>query len=473
MKPCDAINSIPLAQRGSMSIVFVGMFLPLLFFLFTLSLDVATYYTDSAKVQAALDETALYAYRFLPNVAAAEDAANAYAARFKGLNGLSVEITDSVVLLRVERRTHLTFARLVGVTDATLPLSVVSRARGAPVDAMIVLDTSSSVAPLFGSSHWGDVSLWPAAQYFDDLGGVSARAKTQRCFNPVFSALKRTAIDAYRFLGASSVNSLGLGFYTGDTASEITFARAVAPLPRLPSVPPEVSFVGFADPYVGPSLCAAAAESEYNAIQYRFGESSQAFVPRGDFTNRPNFRVLASSRSLDPDYAPYLQGEELIWSQAASSAAAQNFNAGFRTALLSILAGDRALGRGGLSGKPSRVLFWLAAQLPTEQGVAFGSSGDAAVRSGIQNSFVGLQTALGDTGLTVFYVVMRNPYTGFTPSESTLAALQQEMLLAVASAGIPAGRVNIKVLGVEDPSVLTEQLSRWIAITNRTSVVAL
>lgn len=460
-------------QRGSMAIIFVGLFLPLLFFLFSLSLDIARYYTDTAKVQAALDETALYAYRFLPNVAAAETAAQAYAARFKGLDGLTVQISDSTVLLKVERRSNLTFARLVGVTDATLPLSVISRVRGAPVDGLVVLDTSAAVAPSFSSAGWGDASQWPAAQYFDDLGGVSARAKTQRCFNPVFSSLKLAAINAYRYLGASSVNSLGLGFYTGGIGADVSFARGVSPLPRLPSVPPEVQFIGFADPYVGPSLCAAAAETESNAIQYRFSEASQAFSPRGDFTNRPYPRVLPSSRSLDPDYAPFLQGEELIWSQASSDVAASNFSTGFRSSLLTLLAGDRATGRGGLVGKPSRILLWLASQLPKEQGVQFGDPGDAAIRAGIQTSFAGILPALGDTGLTIFYVAMRNPYTGFAPSESTLSALQHEISLAAESAGIPAGRITVKVFGIDDPAILTDQLSRWIAVVNKTSVVAL
>jgi hypothetical protein len=461
------------SARGSVAIIFVGLFLPLIFFLFSLTLDVATYYTDQAKVQTALDESALYAYRFLPNITAAQDAALNYAARFTGMEGLTAEVSDSAVVLRVNRRSQLTFAKLVGVSDATLPLSVVSRVRGAPVDALVVLDTSSAVAPVFGASGWGSLGEWPAAQFFDDLGGVSAREKTQRCFNPVFSALKSAAIDTYRYLGASSVNSVGLGFYSGVASSPLVSAREVAPLPRLPATPPEVSFIGFADPYVGPSLCAAAAQAEVATPQYRFPEGNTDLPARGSFAGRPYEMISPSTRNIDPAYLPFLQGEELIWSQAAASDPATGSAIALRTALLSVLAGERAAGRGGLSARPSRMLVWLTSQLPSEGGVQFGSTGDGQVRATLSALFAGTNSGFGDTGITIFYVVLKNGALGFDPSSALLGEFQDSLITAAQTAGIRPGLVTVRVLGIDQPSQLTDALSRWLAVAGKTTVVAL
>jgi|GEM_PF-6725269 len=471
---CPARISIRLkAQAGSMSIIVVGLFLPLLFFLFSLSLDVATYYTDQAKVQAALDETAMYSYRFLPNIPAAQAAAVSYSQRFNGLSGFSSEITDSAVLLRVDRRSYLTFASLVGIRDASLPLSVVSRVRGSPVDSFIVLDTSAAVAPTFLENPWNLSPEWPAAQYLDGLDGVSAYAQTQRCFNPIFSSLKHAASDAYRYLGASSVNALGLGFYTGDANSSLITARTVSALPRLPSAVGEVPFVGFADLYVGPSLCAAAAEGEQAALQYQFPSVASALPVRGNFNNRPVDRIIPGTRSLNPDYAPFLQGDELIWSQAASDTGASGFGSAFRQALLQVAAGERVSGRGGLVAKPARMLLWLSAALPAENGIAFGDPAAGAVNTAINNAFTDLGPSFGSTGLTVFFVVMNNPYRSFVASQAVLQDLQNALIAATRSAGIADGVVTVRVFGIDSSANLMQQLSRWLAIANKTTVVAL
>ena len=54
-------------QNGSLILFIAFVILPLIFLIFSLSLDISVYYTQSQKAQKTVDEAVMYGYKFLPS----------------------------------------------------------------------------------------------------------------------------------------------------------------------------------------------------------------------------------------------------------------------------------------------------------------------------------------------------------------------------------------------------------------------
>ena len=221
---------------GSISFFVAAFVIPFLFFLFSLSLDLSKYYTETQKAQKAADDAALFAYRFLPFGDQAVIAARNFLNDYGNLaEGAEITADGHSVSIALNATSALSFARLFGL-QAGVPMAAYARAWGTPLDAFIALDSSAQLGPAVPTgTPWGESDQWPAAYFFDALHPlynqgvqIDPRLLTQRCFNPAFSALKKAAIAAYDYLSISPQNAVGVGFYPG-AVSPLDLARDTLP----------------------------------------------------------------------------------------------------------------------------------------------------------------------------------------------------------------------------------------------------
>ncbi|NDC38499.1 MAG: hypothetical protein EBZ48_10660 [Proteobacteria bacterium] len=476
-------------QSGSVPLFFVTVMLPALCFLLSLSLDVGTYFNERASTQKALDDAAVYAYRFLPYQSQATAAANQYLSRLGSMSsGVTASFTADGVQLRASRTFPLLFATIVGLQGAGLPLEVISRVRGVPFDVYISLDTTASVVPPPTGALSDPVNAWPGANYFSaqrfGLAGTSPdgrRALTQQCFNSVFSGLKLSAIQLLDYLGAFSLNAVGVGIDNGNAFNPLELIRSVRvslPLPQNDVANRDAQFPQFQNGQVASADCAAVAQSELDPLQYRFPGFDAGLPPRGDFTLRPLTLIDPATRNLNPQYLPYLQAREVLWSQVARGASSGSTATLISNSFGEILTAAPVLGRGGLIASAKKVLIVLASDLPRQGAVTFATGGDAAgiaLQQALTSSifpYAATATSARASGrVELLYVLLQSPST---PNRSAGAAALQSFFDAQrAAAGLSQEQFNARVIYVTDPNVLLQQVLGALALINKTAVVSL
>lgn len=254
-------------EKGSV-IFTAAVFIPFLFFLISLSLDVYSYYKSVAVEQGLLDSASLLAAKQLPDSARARFVATKYLETFsrelknqdpyRGSLSVGIDEAQNSVTLTLRGNAPIFFAKIIpklfqGLSiPEGIPFKLESEARTSPRDAVVFVDNGNYLAPSLASNEiWGwklrdkhdhlgygyleiflpttdpGDSSWRAAKFFHDFGNVNAlpgseRTRrriqyTQQCFNPVFSALKDAAIHLYDEIAASYLNSVAV--LSGPNAS--------------------------------------------------------------------------------------------------------------------------------------------------------------------------------------------------------------------------------------------------------------
>lgn len=406
-----------LERRGSFTILIAALVLPLMFFLFSLSVDLSMYHSESQKAQKAADDAALYAYRFLPFAAQAASAAESYLQRYEQLSKGAQVVTDNQsVSIKVRSEVALHFASLFGV-DLQIPVEAYASVWSSPLDALVLLDSSahSAPAPLL-SGAWGTSSEWPAAYFFSNIkrfyeGGVALddRAVTQQCFNPVLSNLKLAAIRTYDYLSAGHLNGVGVGFYPGNLTA-LDLAREVLPGGERSAQLGEADFVQVnASDYAADQYCAAAALLEPAHQEYLMPVAPAAIG--GGFSPDPGTEQMLDpgNWSFNPAFQPFLQTRQVIWSRAAQNSESGNFPGVLQQARSLLFGSAVRTERAALSGKTRKALFVYSSDLPFYNGERFPGLYNS-VQHELTSAFSKVRADIESfkQKLSIYYVVLRH-----------------------------------------------------------------
>lgn len=416
-------------ERGTTMLLTAAIVVPLLFFLFSLSLDSTRYMVENQKSQKTLDEIALAAYRFLPFEAEAKAAAQSYLSHYPALAaGTQVSVDADAISLMYAGMSPLTFPRFFGFT-AGLPISAVSRVRGTPLDSFIVLDVSDYVAPsLFSSAAWGDPIDWPAASFFErdfhltfDGQAIDPRMATQQCFNPAFSTMKQAAINAFEYLSHFRMNAVGLGVYPGSSGY-VDVMRDLVSAHVHEIGPGESHFPAYSGLHNRNALCAAAAELEQIHNAYSFGTPNPRLtagispaVSEPEHLTRPD--VSQGSWEINPEFIPYVRARHALWSQTRREGAIGNTTEAIRELRVQLVGAAARELRAGLANSVLKSAFIFAGDVPRSAAARFPDSG---VKNDLIEQFDALKDDIAASqrslSLKLYYVLFRfegNEFDGF------------------------------------------------------------
>jgi hypothetical protein len=192
-------KQLSLRQRGSMLLFFAVGILPMLLLLWSMGGDLLFVFDRRESLQKAAEKAALAGARLLPYQTKAYNAALAVAQRASA--GAQVKVDTHQVSVTLATTAHPPFATFFNVP--AIPLEAAALARVSQRELTLIVDTSQYLSPEAGltSEPWGLEELWPAATVAEKL--EQPRVRTQRCYNPPFSAIKEAAIRIADFHLAS------------------------------------------------------------------------------------------------------------------------------------------------------------------------------------------------------------------------------------------------------------------------------
>jgi hypothetical protein len=383
------------ADSGSAMALMIAGVLPIFFVLFSVTIDVAGYYARNKQLQKIADESVLFAERFLPYEAAAEQALRSTLLS-RGVDAsttLEVQVTQDSIDLIIRESVRVFFAELLGVSDG-IDLVVRAQALAVPLDIALVMDIGRTLSPnLPVGTSWGDDQ--EIARFFEDYPrryvdaagfehDIDPLLATQQCFNPLFSQVKRVSLQLVEFLANSERNNLTLSFFPG----------AFTPIimkPYIAQGDPPVSPLAFSR-YLGTftdgDRCAAAAvqQRETQDQLYVFPEpTTQHSTWQAPLGAPPMVEPHIVPQRYDESFNHYLNLPQALWAQSTeetrslSSAEAL----GFLESVLLAQAPNSA--RGNLVNRGMKLSFLVLGDLPYD---------NAGVRFPAGNSVAEIQAAL-------------------------------------------------------------------------------
>lgn len=466
-------------QRGASAVFFAVVVLPLLFFVLTLALDLSLFFTSMQRAQALADESAMYAYRFMPDSAAARSAGEGYASRFAGARGLkfeqvSVSVDDDLLSVSLNGTSPLNAARWFGF-DTGLPLQALSSARTVPLDVFITVDVSARLAPNgVSGSPWGNEVMWPAATFFAEDMQLSvphpaneaetieldARLLTQQCFNPVLSREKEAAISAYSYFSKYALNSIGVGFYPGQI-NALDVVRSVEKggiRSRDGEMIGEADFDAVSGTLTSSNLmCAATAFRERAHDEYRFAPTPQIDPVYFDGTLH-----------YESGYQSVARAAEVIWSRSVSD---RNF---YSTGSL-ILEGANMLDsarsrieRGGLIDRSAKVLVMFMSDLPGEGTERFPAA--SAVNS-LSASLMALRNRVLNNSEDIRVYMIIFGYEQWPPYQTEEIESLRE-LISHYEVNEQAKRLKLRVLFTQNPDELQRKLTDLLVLDEKTALIS-
>ena len=475
------------SDRGSMSLFIAVIVLPLIFFLFSLSVDLETYYRETQRAQKAADSAALYASRFLPFTAQATQAARSYLSSFGSVvSDAQIQVSSDFLSISINSTIEPNFPQLLGI-HLKIPLTAYSKARTTPLDVFLAMDTASYLAPaLTAGPAWGD-SSWPSAQFFTtlapELNGslVDSQLATQQCFNPAFSALKQAAITSYDYLAGFRLNEVGLGFFPGSV-NELDVVREILPGGQRPSNfstnAGEADFVPYTTLVNSDAYCAAASEQETATDRYRLPSFSVSLG--GEWPHpfdRPASMITPGTWTFDSAYQPSLRAREVIWSRVVkptyTSAVMPQSDLVIQSIVSRLMAPPAAVKRGGLNQSSFKKGIILAGDVPWVNGNRFASASDglttpqltsvlSAIRAQIQSAAINLK---------LYYLILRSDYSleGVGARAQELQSFFDQFAL---STGNSSGSFVAKVMLAESPEELSNRLVGEMMLDSKTVMIS-
>jgi len=469
-------------ESGAAMIFVATIILPLFIFLLGITLDVSRYYSESRQAQTVLDQAALYGYRYLPFTEAAHSAVTNYLGQYQDMSaGTSISTTPDTISLSFSRNFNTLFTKYFGI-DVEVPIALFSQSTGAGIDALILMDTASYLGPdiPFGAP-WGSqpVSTFLQNEFpiYHDLGGtgelqlLNPLLATQQCFNPAFSALKIATIRSYEYISTFSRNRVGLGFYPG-IGGYIDFARPITSSTS-GEEPSDVQFLPYYGSLVSTHLCAAAAERELFHTGYHTPESVAGMT--GLWQPQPGAPVNMVSPlnwQFDPDYSPYLQAKEAIWSRVRR---ANPQNSPDMVALLQSTASALMSTAPNSNARSLKSIIIFAGDLP------YVAGGRLVNSSGAQNptAYAAIEQELGvladlakENGIfaKLYYVIFphQGNQAGFTQGIATLSSLFEQ----IPTDTDQDGNFSAALLWGSSANEVQESLMAYLALDRRLGILA-
>lgn len=475
------------SQSGAMAIFLVVFALPVLFFLYSISVDVSVYFHQLQKIQKIVDDAALYSYRFLPYKEAANSAACAFVGQYDLGDGalacgeqIEVSIPSDASSISVTARTtsQLTFASYFGV-EAALPLEAFAVARGTPYDVFIAMDTSSYLAPpVLTGPAWnmagGASSPWPAATFFNTYplqnNGVQVDPVllTQQCTNPAFNVIKAGAIQSYEYLASNGINAVGLAVYPGSF-NDVEVLRPV--LPRQGSSD-QITYTPYERIFNSNTFCMAAAENDSAGSPNAFPVANAKFGWSGeDDPLRPSPIVLPGSWQLNPEYPPYFRAREVLWGQAAREDAYGDIGALLSSVRANLVGSVYVGARGGMANNAIKSAIIFAGDLPRSAGNSFAQND--YVKSLIKNHLAALRADLAANHfkMVLYYVLLEHGSVSGGSFDEGKLALEELFAQESVLDGENGSSLELRLLSGNDGQALVDEVVGSLLLDKRRVVL--
>ena len=466
--------------RGSMTLLLAVFIVPVFFLILSVSLDVAAFLSELQRAQKIVDDTALYAFRFMPYQESARAAACSFVSQqasgeaplICGENvSVAIPVDGSTVTITLRRGHPLTLARYFGV-EMELPIEASAAARGRPFDTFLILDLSRYLAPVAddGSAPWGEPSLWPAAQFtsLHPLGTIDGRLLTQQCVNPVLAPLKRSAIYTYEYLAMNGLNAVGVGFAPG-ASNFVDIARQVLPRGQGQD---EIAFPLYEYPYNSNTYCLGIGESDPPGSVNSFPSASEALSWQGESDPyRPSPIILSegSSWQLNPAYPPYFRAREVIWGQTVRVGGSANVGE-VLSAIRSLLIGSFYDGeRGGMARAVPKNAIIFAGDVPRQNEIRFGQ--DSVTAQVMTEKIAEIREAAiqYDMNVTITFVILEHPYLSFGSEIEEFASFLVEQEGVGDSS---TGGLRLQMLHGDDGEALAQKAASSLILEGRRVVLA-
>jgi hypothetical protein len=461
--------------------MFCVLFLPLLFLLFTLFLDISSYFREQQRAQQALDEAVQHASRFLPRVDLARQAVRDYVARTLDSSvSPEVEVSADRVFASLQESVPLSFAQFflpgVGVSYQAL-----SSARVSPIDVYIAVDVSRLVAPAAPSEtdqflHPALVSSFFAYDFrtlFPEIE-LDPRYLTALCFNRVFSSIKRAALAIHSIAAGSTLNRVGMGVYPAQYALE-DVRRAGLVQDVVTSGMSEGLFPEYHRIDGDAAWCAAAAQFERVATHEFSFPAGPRDIPV-HFAPIGSDEIVNRDAQLIPENLPSLRASHALWSAVAHAELPQTDVV--LQEVSSRLAPQHAAARGGLTNSSEQVGILISSDVPwTYDGVSyhrFGSHPEVEnkVKRALR-SYRELAQQSPNRRFQLFYVILldeRNRDEVITYQDALDRTFREVAEDAFLGGMLP--NLALRVLFVESPEDAVTRLSTALAMSGRQSVLA-
>lgn len=472
------------SQLGSSSLFFAAVFLPVLFFVFSIAIDLGQYYRETQRVQKIIDDAVRQGVKFLPYAKLASATTQSFALHYgRDIGQLSVRVgtrflpareSYDFVSLESHKSLQLSFARLLGI-KAELPVSSFASARMNPVDALILMDVGGYLAPSIESENpWGSDSEYPAAKYFlndyrlrgASLGPQQAKVYTEQCFNPALLPLKLAVVGVLDYLSAFRSNSVGLGFFPAG-AQGLELARDVLPLP-IDISQPEASLSRNSHTQIIDNDCLLAAHRESLADKYSVPQMNSAYgavkevrVPE---TYPPDFE-------LPQEYLSSLRARDVVWSKAIRSRELPNISRIFAELNTRLLGAKQITDRFGLQTSQTKLGIVFLGDLPYEFGQKYpGTTARDAVSAGVAQ--LANTTKLNQHSLHLFIVVLAHPGNQTSQYLDELNSFKNQIEELSAGSGLSQDKFSVSTLSFSDPEQLLTGALEAVIASGRKSVLS-
>ncbi|MCB9029485.1 MAG: hypothetical protein H6619_00400 [Deltaproteobacteria bacterium] len=472
------------SESGSTLFLIVTFLMPLMFLGFVFSIGLVKFYTELERNQEHLDSAVMLAAQNLPFQAKAAAVAQDYVTRKLGAavaTNLTITTASDAVLLELNETSFIPFASYFS-DAAAIPYKLTSQARVTPTDMLLMVDSSSYLAPPAGSEWDSALPSWQASNVFDNLslnpptyfGLPSKVAMTQRCFNPVVSPLKKAAIDIYDYISSMQMNAVGVSFFPSDFGPALTFEsrrvkRGGFEYDNAGLLVPEAKLedYGFLDGGVlfSDANCGAAAEDPFlntYALSNITGEySSLSEYPSAECSPLPDFALdQETAFRFNDSREQCLNARDVIWTRGVRNTTA-DIDQVLWNARQQVDGSISVPGRGGLETSARRAVIIVAGDLPYKSGNRFP---DVVTVNALNAGLAALDpdvTVDDPQDVQLYYVLFRQDGYGLNlgAGASTLAA---EF----------ASWPKAKLITGTDPQVLAEQLAAYLGLAERRVVIS-
>jgi len=479
------------SERGSVLLFVSTVVVPMLFLLFTLSVDLGEYYSRTQRAQKIVDDASLYAHRFLPSQENARRAAQIYLSQNQtelgtSLGHLNIETSSDMVSIAYEGQSPLTFASWFS-DNSGISYSVFARTRSTPLDVYLALDTSSYLAPSLQGNAWDDATAWPAASFFEHekifykedqathqfVRAVDARVVTQQCFNSVFSREKEAGIKIYDILSSFNLNSIGLGFFPGyilplDQARNVEKGGRRAGQDQFPG---EASFdTEHGSLYSSNVYCTAAAERETTHDAYRFPTHNLQFATGINDPLKPANRIIPGTFEFDREYLPYMEARDVIWSRAVNPVSDTKIDEVLSLVHSSLMVAPGGVERQGLVDAPAKVAIVIAGDVPR---IGQSRFPDVSVKTALSSEFDKWREEISKykANVNLFYVVF--PHQGINDPNWVETLSELDDYFAQINLNLPtSGKFTVKLLNGNDSQQISDQITALLLLEKRTVMLS-
>lgn len=496
-------------QAGLASVMLVAFILPIFYALFTFTSDVGNYYTYRRNAQRAIDGAVVFGEKYLPYTDAAQSAIESYLGAYPFIQDgiLTVEATPQGVSIVFEHDFQPTFPRLLGLTDAAIPVYIESESFSAPLDAYIVLDTSAYLSPdLNSDTPWHDnigqqvaesiEHIFPEFSTEDGIPNPTptpydSKVIAEQCQNEVFRPMKQAAITSYEYLSAFSLNKVGVGFYPLiSTRGTEGVLRGAASEIAVQGDETNAVFVDDRNRYVRNVHCAQLAEAEVvisGQEYFRFPDArvnaAGVFKATGASTS-----MLNAAGEYDTSYDEFLTVRQVIWSRPTASIEFYRLTpeiGDMLTNLYSGLAqaadtneGNNVVGRGSLQGQANKLGIIFAGDLPWANGsrlVATNGAINSDVLNVVRNTLLRHRDEFQayPSRTSLLYVVHRfNFDSGILPNGNSVQFDAGVAALRELFNEISTEQFELHLIAESSPGAVRDRVTAYITKENRVGILS-